>query len=347
MVNPAEYALDGGCITPVADSTARPFGRGGLNVGPYAFGVAPIANLGHRVTDQAARQAVTAAWDAGIRYFDVAPHYGLGLGEERLGAALASRPRGDYIVSTKVGRLLVPNPAGLQADTEGFDVVSPLTRRRDYSRDGVLRSVEESLSRLGMDYLDIVFVHDPDDYYREALDEAFPALDELRAQGIIRSFGAGMNQSRMLAEFALNTSLDVIMCAGRYTLLDQKALDDLLPAAVERGVSVVAAAVFNSGILAQNRPAPNAMYDYSPTTREMVDRVNAIADVCERHSVPLPAAAIQFPLGHPAVSTVCVGARSSEQVIRNTSLFDVKIPGDLWAELAAEGLLRSDAPTPN
>ena len=346
MLKPTESALNGGRSATVAESAARPLGRGGLHVGPYSFGAAPIANLGHRVTDQAAHQAIDAAWDAGIRYFDVAPHYGLGLGEERLGAALTGRPREDFIISTKVGRLLVTNPAGRQADPEGYDVVSPLTRRRDYSRDGVVRSVEESLIRLGLDYLDIVFVHDPDDYYREALDEAFPALDELRAQGIIRSFGAGMNQSEMLAEFTLNTSLDVIMCAGRYTLLDQRALDDLLPAATGHGVSIVAAAVFNSGILAQMRPAPNATYDYSPATREMVDRVNGIADICERHSVPLPAAAIQFSLGHPAVSTVCVGARSSEQVERNVSLFDVKISGDLWAELAAEGLIRADAPTP-
>ncbi|MCZ9880959.1 aldo/keto reductase [Arthrobacter sp. B2a2-09] len=332
-----------GKAAPVAQSNARSLGRGGLRVGPYAFGVAPLANLGRQVSEADAYAAVDAAWQAGIRYFDVAPHYGLGLGEQRIGAALAQHPRGEYILSTKVGRLLVDNPEGMQPDTEGFDVVSPLKRKLDYSRDGVLRSVEESLSRLGLDYIDIAFVHDPDDHYREALDGAFPALEELRSQGLIRSYGAGMNQSRMLTDFVLNTDLDVIMCAGRYTLLEQGPLDDLLPAATSRGVSIVAAAVFNSGILARDRPSPQATYNYEPAPKDILARVNAIADVCERHSVPLPAAAIQYPLLHPTVATVCVGARSAEQVTRNVALFDVQIPGALWQELAAKGLIRPDA----
>lgn len=315
-------------------------------MGPYAFGAAPIASLGRQISEADAYAAVDAAWESGIRYFDVAPHYGLGLGEQRIGAALAERPRGEFVLSTKVGRLLVDNPEGIQPDAEGFAVTSPLTRRLDYSRDGVLRSIEESLARLGLDYIDVAFVHDPDEHYREALEGAFPALGELRSQGMITSYGAGMNQSGMLAEFVLNTDLDVIMCAGRYTLLEQGALNDLLPAATGHGVSIVAAAVFNSGILARDRPSTEATYNYGSVPQDVLARVNAIADVCERHSVPLPAAAVQFPLRHPAVATVCVGARSAGQVDRNVALFDVQIPDALWQELAAEGLIRADAPGP-
>ena len=226
----------------------RKLGRAGLTVGPHGFGAAPIGNLGRVVPEDEWRGAVPAAWDAGVRYFDVAPHYGLGLAECRLEAGLAGLPRNDFIVSTKVGRLLRPdaNPAG-RLDDEGFDVPARHVRVRDYSRDGVLRSLESSLSRLNLDHVDILFVHDPDDFYEEALDGAFPALEELRAQGVIRSYGAGMNQSRMLADFVRNTDLDVVMLAGRYTLLDQSGLDDLLPTCAERGVSVVAAASLTPG----------------------------------------------------------------------------------------------------
>ena len=326
----------------VSDTQWRPLGRNGLKVGPYAFGVAPIANLGHEVSPEDARGALDAAWDEGVRYFDVAPHYGLGLGEQRLGEALGTRDREQFVVSTKVGRLLVANPDGAAADTDGFDVVSPLIRQRDYSRDGVLRSIDESLRRLDMDRLDIVFVHDPDDYYREALDGAFPALEELRSQGVIRSYGAGMNQSKMLADLIRNTDLDIVMCAGRYSLLEQGALYDLFPVAAERDVSVVSAGVFNSGILANVRPAATATYDYAPAPAELIERANRLADVCEEFGVPLPAAAVQFPLMQAQVSTVCVGARSASQVERNAGLFNVSIPDELWRELTERGLVRSD-----
>lgn len=326
--------------------TRRALGRGGLEVEPYAFGVAPLANLGHEVTDDEAATALEAAWSAGVRYFDTAPHYGLGLGERRLGAFLAMKPRDEFILSTKVGRVLVDNPLGVQPDDGGFDVRSPLVRRRDYSADGVRRSLDDSLERMGLDRIDVVFVHDPDEFSREAMEGAFPALDELRREGVIASYGAGMNQSAMLTDFVLNTDLDVVMCAGRYTLLEQGALDDLLPAASARGVSVVAAAVFNSGLLARDRPARGTTYDYAPASADLLDRVGSIADVCEAHGVSLPAAALQFTLGHPAVATICTGARSAEQVRRNASLFEVDIPDSLWADLASAGLLRADAPLP-
>jgi len=329
-----------------ASAELRALGRGGLSVGPNAFGVAPIANSGRAVSDADAAGALEAAWDAGVRYFDTAPHYGVGLGERRLGDFLRTKPRDEFVLSTKVGRLLVQNPLGVQPDDEGFDVVGSVTRRRDYSADGVRRSLEESLERLGLDRIDVVFVHDPDDHYREAMDGSFPALDALRREGTIVSYGAGMNQSAMLADFIRNTDLDVIMCAGRYTLLEQGALDELLPAASERQVSIVAAAVFNSGLLARDRPVAGTTYNYAPAPAEVLERVSAIADVCDAHGVPLPAAALQFALGHPAVATICTGARSAEQVGRNAALFEVEIPDALWVDLVSAGLLDSRAPHP-
>jgi D-threo-aldose 1-dehydrogenase len=327
-------------------SVRRRFGRGGLSVGPYGFGVAPLANLGREVDDDIANAALETAWAAGVRYFDAAPHYGLGLGERRLGRFLAAKPRDEFIVSTKVGRLLVDGPRGIQPDDEGFAVSSALTRRRDYSADGVRRSLDESLERMGLDRIDVVFVHDPDDFYAEALDGAFPALDALRRDGTIASYGAGMNQTRALTDFIRNTDLDIVMCAGRYTLLEQTALDDLLPAALERDVSVIAAAVFNSGLLARDRPTADQTYNYGTVPTALLERATAIADVCESHGVSLPAAATQFTLGHPAVATVCTGARSPEQVARNASLFDVDIPSALWSDLADAGLIRADSPRP-
>lgn len=326
----------------------KPLGRSGLRVGPFAFGAAGIGNLYRAVPDDAAAGAVAAALAAGVRYFDTAPHYGLGLSERRLGLALVGTPRDELVLSTKVGRLLVDDPTGAdRRDDEGFDVPAGIRRVRDYSRDGVLRSLEASMMRLGTDRIDVVFVHDPDEYYEQALDGALPALAELRDQGVIGGFGAGMNQWELLAKFVEHSDPDVIMLAGRYTLLDQSGLDELLPACVRRGVSVVAAGVFNSGILARSRPAADAKYNYEQADAELVERANRIADVCERHDCTLPQAAVQFPLAHPAVATVCLGARSPEQVERNAALFDQPVPDELWRELADAGLLRVDAPVPS
>src|SRR4051794_23236516 len=295
--------------------------------------------MGRVVAEDEWTGALSAAWDAGVRYFDTAPHYGLGLAEQRLGSGLAGRE--DFIVSTKVGRLLAPGP-GTGTDTEGFEVPDTLVRVRDYSRDGVLRSLESSLERLGLDRVDILLVHDPDEYHREALEGAFPALEELRAQGVITSYGAGMNQSEMLAAFVRETDLDVVMLAGRYTLLEQHALDDLLPECQRRDVSVLAAGVFNSGLLARQRPREGATYNYEPAPPALLAHVNRIADVLERHGTSLPVAAAQFALAHPAVATVCLGARSAEQVKRNAALVDTPVPDEAWDELVAEGLLRED-----
>jgi len=314
----------------------------------FGFGSAPIGGLGTPVSDEDAAGAIQAAWSVGVRFFDTAPHYGLGLSERRLGKALATHRRDEFVVSTKVGRLLMPADAATTAiDDEGFAVPATLKRVRDYSRDGVLRSLEASLGRLQMDRVDVLLVHDPDEFCREALEGAFPALHDLRAQGVIRAFGAGMNQSAMLAEFVRNTDLDVVLLAGRYTLYEQGALDELLPLCVERGVSVIAGGVFNSGLLASAYPSPSATYNYAPSPPEVLKRAAQIASICQRHGVSLPAAAVQFVLAHPAIKTACLGARTAAEVERNATLFNVRIPTQLWADLKAEGLLRDDAPVPS
>jgi D-threo-aldose 1-dehydrogenase len=315
--------------------------RSGLSVTELGFGAAQLGNLFRETTDEEGQAAVEAAWDAGIRYFDTAPHYGLGLSERRLGAALADRPRDDYVLSTKVGRLIVPSgyPDGTM-DDEGFAVPATSRRRYDLSRDGVRRSVDESLERLGLDRIDIAYLHDPDDYGPAAHAEAIPALIELRDEGVVSAVGAGMNQSAMPAEFVRRHDIDVIMLAGRYTLLEQGALDELLPLAVDRGVSIVAAAVYNSGLLSRPRPAADAHYDYGPAPAAMIARANAIADTCEEFGITLPEAAIAFPLRHPAVVSVVVGMRTADQVVGTAERYATRIPEDFWRVLAERGLTR-------
>jgi D-threo-aldose 1-dehydrogenase len=309
------------------------------------FGGAPIGNLYREVSDADAMAAVDAAWEHGVRYFDTAPHYGLGLSERRLGEALRGKPRGDYVLSTKVGRLIRPNPRAAGRDTEGFDVGAELVRVRDYSRDGVLRSIEESLARLGTDRIDIVYIHDPDDYWAEALEGAVPALSQLRDEGVIGAYGAGMNQSAMLHRFVTETDVDVVMLAGRYTLLEQGARQDLLPACAERGVAVVNVGVFNSGLLSKDRPALGATYNYAPAPAELLDRANLLAEICERHGTTLPAAALAFPFREPVVIGVAVGMRTAAEVERNVALASHDVPQALWKELEERGLIDT-VPTP-
>ncbi len=317
-----------------------------VDLGGLSLGCAQLGNLYRALPDADARATVDAAWDAGVRYFDTAPHYGLGLSERRLGEALAGRPRGSFVLSTKVGRLLEPLDRVDGPDDGGFAV--PATHRRvwDFSRDGIRRSLSESLERLGLDRVDVVYLHDPDDHWREVVETGFPALAELRDEGVVTAVGAGMNQSAMLADLVRRFDVDVLMLAGRYTLLDQRSLDDLLPLCEERGVGIVAAGVFNSGLLARPWPPDGARYDYGDAPPELVERARAIAAVCERHGTSLPAAAIAFPLAHPAVVNVCLGARSPEQVQRNAALHRQGVPRELWGELKAEHLLREDAPVP-
>jgi D-threo-aldose 1-dehydrogenase len=281
------------------------------------FGGAPIGDLYTSVSDEQAYAAVEVAWDLGIRYVDTAPHYGAGLSELRLGATLGGRA---WTVSTKVGRV-----------NGGFD----------YSADGVRRSLEWSLRRLHRDRVDIVLVHDPDDHWPQAATEAVPALCRLRDEGVIGAVGVGMNQSAMLARFVAETDVDVVMCAGRYTLLEQPALTDLLPLAAQRQVAVLAAGVFNSGLLAVDDPGADARYDYGPVPPDVLLRARQLAEVCREHGTTLPAAAVHFPFAHPAVVGVVLGMRSAREVRRNVDLLGTPPPPGLWLDLADRGLLRT------
>lgn len=319
----------------------NPFTLPGNNVPLPAFGLggAPLGNLYDRMSNAQARATIDTAWEGGIRHFDTAPHYGLGLSETRLGSALAGTCRDEYVLSTKVGRLLRPNPSPAGRDAEGFDVPDSLMRVRDYSRDGVLRSIEESLARLRTDRIDIVYIHDPDDFTYAALTGAVPALTELREAGVIGAWGVGMNHTDALLRFVRETDVDLIMLAGRYTLLEQGAAADLLPACMQRNVGVVNVGVFNSGLLATERPQENATYNYTPASRELLARAHRLADVCEAYGVPLPAAAMQFPVAHPAVSSVLLGMRTPGEVHRNLELAELHIPDQLWADLRHHGLI--------
>jgi D-threo-aldose 1-dehydrogenase len=311
------------------------FRKRDLCVSQLVFGGAPIGGLYETVGEGQAQETLEAAWAAGIRAYDTAPHYGVGLSEQRIGRFLAGRPRGEYVLSTKVGRRLVP-AAGPVEGVDDFYGTPKLTRVRDYSRDGVLATLEDSLRRLGVDQVDIALIHDPDDYAQEALDGAYAALDQLRSEGVVRAVGVGMNQAPVLEWFVKRADLDCVLVAGRYSLLDTRAAERLFPACQEGGVAVLAAGIFNSGILAD--PRPGATYDYAPALAGLLERVQRIRAVCERHGVPLGAAATQFVLRHPAVTALVVGARSAAEITEDVSYLDTAVPDELFAELTADGL---------
>lgn len=312
----------------------------GLRLSELSFGAASLGNLFRVTTDEESNEAVRVAWERGIRYFDTAPHYGLGLSERRLGAALEHFARDEVVISTKVGRLLVPNPTPTERDDNIFEVPGDLVRQWDFSRDGILRSVEGSLERLRTDHVDVLYLHDPDlSGIEGAAELGAKTLIELRDQGVVRAVGIGSNSSAAVTELFERTDIDVAMIAGRYTLLEQHGADELFEAAGER--SVVAVGIFNSGLLATPRPADDARYDYAEPPVELIARANALADVAERHGVTLPQAAIAFPLRNPLVSSVAIGMRSAEQVIRNADLYERPVPEALWQELATSGLLEA------
>lgn len=300
-----------------------------LRQGPFGLGTADLGGLYAPLTDHDAAAVLTTAWQAGVRYFDTAPHYGAGLSEQRLGRFLGTQPRGEYVVSTKVGRILVPGDA--RPGDEGFYTDTGLVRVFDYSRDGVLRALQDSVRRTGIDHFDIVFIHDPDDHWPQAVDEAYPTLAGLRDEGVVDAIGVGMNQWQMPARFVRETDIDVVMLAGRHTLLDRGAEVELLPLCHERGVAVVAVGVFNSGVLAD--PRPGAHYNYREASAEVLDRAVRMQRLCQKYGVPLAAAALQFPLRHQAVTAIVVGARRSEHVTANIELARHHIPDDLWAAL--------------
>ncbi|MFF5493727.1 aldo/keto reductase [Streptomyces aquilus] len=301
------------------------------------FGGAGLGNLFSEVSEEQAHAAVTAAWDRGIRYYDTAPHYGLGLSERRLGAALREYPRDAYLISTKVGRRLEPSADGGDDLANGFAV--PVTHRRvwDFTEDGIRRTLDAGLERLGLDRVDLVYLHDPDDHAEQAFREGYPALEKLRAEGVVGAIGAGMNQAEMLTRFVRDTDVDVVLCAGRYTLLDQSAATELLPAALAKGTSVVVGGAFNSGLLAD--PKPGATYHYTRTPEEVLNRALRMKETAERHGITLRAAALAFCAAHPAVTSVLIGARSAAEVHDGADQFATPVPDAFWQELRETGLL--------
>jgi D-threo-aldose 1-dehydrogenase len=315
----------------------RQVGTTDVHVTEVGFGGAPIGNLYSEVDDATVAAALDEAWDAGIRYFDTAPHYGLGLSERRLGRALGSRAREDYVLSTKVGRVLVPNPNPTGSDLEAglFAVADAMTRRFDFSRDGIRRSLDSSLERLGVDRIDIALIHDPDDHVDQAIAEAAPTLVELREQGIIRAVGVGMNQWQAPLRMIEECDLDVVMLAGRWTLADRSGAR-LLDACRSRGVSVFAAAPYNSGLLASDWPAGGAYFNYGPAPGDMVERARRFARVAARHGATLPQLAMQFPLRHAATATVVAGMRTPQHVRSTIERAGAALSPELWADLEAE-----------
>jgi len=314
-------------------------GRTGLRVtrlglGGVALSGAPPATDPHVPSPESeALSLIRRSLDLGLNYLDTAPMYGVGHSERRYGQALHGIPRDRYVLSTKVGRVLRPGAEG--QTTWAFD----------FSREGARASFESSLDRLGIERIDIVFVHDPDEHYEAALAGAFPVLRELRADGRIRAIGAGMNQWQMELAFAREGYNDCFLLAGRYTLLDQTALPEFLPYCLEHHISVVAGGPYNSGILAVG-PRAGATFNYRAAPPEVMDKAARIAQVCERHRVPLKAAALQFILAHPAIASVIPGARSVAEVEENARMVELAIPGELWAELKEARLIAAEAPTP-
>ncbi|MGL6210676.1 MAG: aldo/keto reductase [Paracoccaceae bacterium] len=330
-------------------------GNGGVTFTEHGFGTAPLGNLYRAVTDAEAEAVLQAAWDAGIRYYDTAPLYGLGLSETRLNRFLRGKPRDEYVISTKIGRLLRVCAPGEARTAEGkfFDVPN---RREvfDYSYDGVMRSLEVSLERMGIDRVDILYAHDLDVFTHgteaardariaELMAGGYRALVSLRDQGVIQAFGAGVNEWQACNMLADRGDFDLFLLAGRYTLLEQEALEVFLPQAAERGIGVVIGGPYNSGVLATGAKA-GAFYNYDLAPQWVLDRVSGIEAVCGRHGVRMVDAAFQFPLRHPAVVSVIPGGQGLGEMASNLAASVAEVPVALWAELKAEGLLREDAP---
>lgn len=330
-------------------------GNGGITFTELGFGTAPLGNLYRAVSDDDAQATLDAAWDAGVRYFDTAPLYGLGLSETRLNQFLRGKNRDEYVLSTKAGRLLEVCPPDQRTAIGKFFDVPNRRERYDYSYDGVMRSVAASLERLGIDRIDILFAHDVDIYThgsREASDarvdefmrSGYYAMLSLRDQGVIKAFGAGVNEWEVCQTLAERGDFDLFLLAGRYTLLEQEALRSFLPLCQQRGIGVVLGGPYNSGILATG-PKPGAFYNYFEAPPEILERVARIEAVCKRNGVALIEAALRFPAMHPAVVSLIPGGQRPEEVRSNRGILDAKIPPELWRDLKAEGLMREDAPT--
>ena len=334
---------------------ARRIGQTELEVSVLGLGGAPLGDLYERIPEERALATLETAYRRGIRFFDTAPLYGHGLSEHRLGHVLRSKPRTNLVVSTKVGRWLRPE-RGERVDRGQFVGGLNFQTVYDYSYDGTMRALEQSYQRLGMDRVDIALIHDVDIWthgsaeayerrFREAVDGAYRALDELRRSGVVRAIGVGINEVAPCVRFAKEAAFDCFLLAGRYTLLEQNGLDDLFPLAEQHGFSLLLGGPFNSGILATGA-TPGAKYNYKPAPPAIIERVARIEAVCKRHDVPLAAAAIQFPLGQPRIASIVPGAASPFEVERNATYVDLQIPRSLWDELKAEKLLAADAPVP-
>ena len=333
-------------------ATTVAIGKTGIAVTRLGFGTAPFGNLLQQASEPALHQATAAALGGGVRYFDTAPFYGHGLAEQRTGETLRGVERSRFVLSTKVGRLLKPNP---QAKTEGpFAGILPFDVVYDYSYDAAMRSFEDSLQRLGLASVDIALIHDInrrwqgdklEQRYGEAMKGAYKALAKLRSEGVVKAIGVGVNDIDILMRCTRDGDFDCFMLAGRYTLLDQTALPELLPECARRGIGILLAGPYNSGILATGAQ-PGATFWYSEAPPEVMDRVRRIEAVCARHKVPLAAAALQFPLGHKALASVVAGLRSAEEVNQALSWMRLAIPSEFWRELRQENLIDPAAPLP-
>jgi D-threo-aldose 1-dehydrogenase len=338
---------------------SRPLGRTGLPVSALGFGAAPLGDLYALLDDATAVATVEAALDAGMTLIDTSPHYGNGLSELRVGAGLRRRPRDRVVLSTKIGRVMDPRrrpdppPAGVISP--GFAGGVPHRAAFDYSYDGALRAFEQSLLRMGVDRIDVLLIHDVDVWthgrdmfetrFKEAMDGAYRALDRLRGEGVVKAIGVGINEAEICARFAEAGDFDTVLMAGRYSLLEQGGAARFLPLALTKGIGVILGGVFNSGILATG-PVEGARYNYRPAPPEIMERVRRIDAVCRSHGVPLADAALRFPLGHPAVASIVLGAVAPEEIARNVASLARPIPSGLWSDLKAEGLLAADVPTP-
>jgi D-threo-aldose 1-dehydrogenase len=337
----------------VKATSKRRFGRSGLEVTTLGFGAATIGNLFRPIPEETAQGMLDSAWDHGVRLFDTAPSYGNAMSEYRVGRNLRERDRDEYVLSTKVGYLLQPaHPS--EGINESWVAPGAFKTVYDYTADGARRSIEDSLQRMGVQRIDIAFVHDTDPFmmpgfwrenFEKALAGAVPGLIQMREEGLLGAIGFGVNHWEVCLEAAQRADVDCFLLAGRYTMLDTEVLDEFLPLCEERGIAIMLGGGYNSGILATGA-VEGAKYQYAPAPPEIMARVAKMEEVCARHDVPLPAAALQFPIAHPAVPTIIPGGRTVEQFVGSIELIEYSIPADFWAELKAEGLLREDAPTP-